>query len=90
MDWPVRSRDGTVRDMGDLDCWEAEHAARVRLVEQHPKGSAEEKRDLIRAVLNANREVLDWLRDRGHGAAVEAVEALFQEALGTAPLGVAA
>ncbi|MDO9713694.1 recombinase family protein [Paracraurococcus lichenis] len=83
MAWPIRSRDGTCRDMGDPDLWEAEFADRIRTIEQHPKLAAPAKADTIHAVLAANREVLDWLRDeRDQGAAVESVEGLFVEALG--------
>jgi hypothetical protein len=42
---------------------------------------------LIGAVLDCNLEVLEHLRERGHGAAVECVEGLFAEALdGTADM----
>jgi hypothetical protein len=82
MSWPARSRDGTCRDMEDPGTWEAEHAVRIRTIEQHPRLSADAKRNLIEAVLGANKEVLDHLRKRGHGAALEAVEGLFAEALG--------
>jgi hypothetical protein len=82
MSWPIRSRDGTCRDMEDPDTWEAEHAVRIRTIEQRPRLSADAKRNLIEAVLGANKEVLDHLRKRGHGAALEAVEGLFAEALG--------
>ncbi|MDO9712764.1 recombinase family protein [Paracraurococcus lichenis] len=83
MAWPICSRDGTCRDMGDPDLWEAEFAHRIRTVERHPKLSAAAKVETIHAVLAANREVPDWLRDeRDQGAAVEAIEGLFVEALG--------
>jgi hypothetical protein len=83
MSWPIFSRGGACQDMGDADSWEAEFGNRIRRIEQHPKGTAEDKRRLIGTVLDCNREVLEHLRERGHGAAVECVEGLFAEALDT-------
>jgi hypothetical protein len=81
MSWPIFSRGGACQDMQDPDAWEAEFGNRIQRIEQHPKGTVEDKRRLIGAVLDCNREVLEHLRERGHGAAVECVEGLFAEAL---------
>jgi hypothetical protein len=87
MSWPILSRDGTAQERGDVDTWEQEFAARIRHISQHPKLSEADKREKIAAVLAANREVLEWLRERerGHGAVVECVEGLFAEALEAQP-----
>lgn len=90
MAWPIAARDGSCVDMGDVDPWEAEFERRIAAVEGRADLTAEAKRRVIQAIADANRGVLAELRDRGHGAAVEAVEGLFAEALGSRVLPAAA
>ncbi|HYI85040.1 MAG TPA: recombinase RecT [Acetobacteraceae bacterium] len=80
--WPIAARDGSGMDMGDVDQWEAEFERRVIAVGRLVDVPAEGKRGVLSAILDANRGILAELRERGHGAAVEAVESLFAEALG--------
>jgi hypothetical protein len=66
-----RPKDARQGDIEPIDCQSLPSITRIRQIEQHPKGSAEDKRRLIGTVLDCNREVLEHLRERGHGAAVE-------------------
>ncbi len=82
MAWPVRNRDGTCADLLGPDEWEREHERRVAAIQARQGLTADARRAVLRAVRDGNRELLAELRERGHGAAVESVEALFADALG--------
>ncbi len=82
MAWPVRNRDGTCADLLGPDEWEREHERRVAAIQARQGLTADARRAVLRAVLDVNRELLAELREHGHDAAVESVEALFAEALG--------
>jgi phage RecT family recombinase len=82
MAWPMLAGDGSCQDMGDPDLWERAFEECVAAINGRSDFTAKTKRKLLTAVLAAHRDVLAHLREQGHGAAVEAVEGVFAEALG--------